>query len=157
MISKLPVVIRRLVRFGDCDPAGVVYTPVFSDYALSAYQWLMTVLLGGPMYREMLRVGFDSPIKALTFEFRNMLQVEQMFDMTCLVTDIRNRTFDVEITGRSTTAIPHDIFVAKVSPIMVARDERKSSPIPSGLRDSLENYRARTQNSGTLRSSAGSA
>ena len=65
------------------------------------------------MFAEMKRVGFDSPIKALTFEFRNMLVTEQVFDMTCRVTDIRTRTFDVEIIGRSTTEKPHDIYVCQ--------------------------------------------
>ena len=43
--------------------------------------------------------------------------------MTCRVTDIRTRTFDVEITGRSTTEKPHDIYVAKLTPIMLSRSE----------------------------------
>lgn len=144
MISTFPVVVRRRVKFGECDPAGVVYTPVFSEYSLSAYQWFLAALLGGPMFQEMKRVGFDSPIKALTFEFRNMLEVEQVFDMFCLVTDIRNRTFDIEITGRSTTDKPHDIFVARLTPIMVSRTERRSIEIPAELRKQLENYRSQT-------------
>ena len=145
MISTRPVIVRRRVKFGECDPAGVVYTPVFSEFSLSAYQWFVSALLGGPMFQEMKRVGFDSPIKALTFEFRNMLEVEQVFDMTCLVTDIRNRTFDVEITGRSTTETPHDIFIARLTPIMVSRTERRSIEIPSEFRQRLESYRAQPE------------
>ena len=144
MISTLPVVVRRRVKFGECDPAGVVYTPNFSEYALSAYHWFMSALLGEPMFAAMKRIGFDSPIKALTFEFLNMLEVEQVFDMTCLVTDIRNRTFDVEVTGRSTTASPHSLFVARITPIMLSRAERRSIEIPDGLRQSLERYRQQT-------------
>ena len=90
----------------------------------------------------MKRVGFDSPIKALTFEFRNMLVTEQVFDMTCRVTEIRTRTFDVEITGRSTTEKPHDIYVAKLTPIMLSRSEKRSIEIPSELRKKMEAYRA---------------
>ncbi len=142
MISTSPVVVRRRVKFGECDPAGVVYTPVFSEYTLSTYQWFLSAMLGGPMFREMKRVGFDSPIKALTFEFRNMLVTEQVFDMTCRVTEIRTRTFDVEITGKSTTETPHDIYVAKLTPIMLSRAERRSIEIPNELRAKLEAYRA---------------
>lgn len=145
MISTMPVIIRRRVRFGECDPAGVVYTPVFSEYAISAYQWLMSVLLGGPMIGEIWRSGYDSPMKALTFEFRNMLVPEQVFDMTCRIADIRSRTFDIEITGRSTTETPHDIFVARLTPIMVARAERRSIEIPAALRSSLQDYRTQSE------------
>lgn len=141
MISTLPVVVRRRVKFGECDPAGVVYTPNFSEFALSAYQWFVSSLLGEPMFAAMKRIGFDSPIKALSVEFLNMLEVEQVFDMTCLVTDIRNRTFDVEITGRSITDPPRDLFVMRLTPIMVSRTERRSIEIPDALRQSLEQYR----------------
>lgn len=142
MISTRPVTVRRRVKFGECDPAGVVYTPVFSEYTLSTYQWFLSAMLGGPMFRELVRAGIDSPIKALTFEFRNMLVTEQVFDMTCRVTDIRTRTFDVEITGRSTTQVPHDIYVAKLTPIILSRAERRSIEIPKQLRAKLESYRS---------------
>lgn len=145
MISTLPVVVRRRVKFGECDPAGVVYTPNFSEFALSAYQWFVSSLLGEPMFAAMKRIGFDSPIKALSVEFLNMLEVEQVFDMTCLVTDIRNRTFDVEITGRSITDPPRDFFVMRLTPIMVSRTERRSIEIPDALRQSLEQYRRRAK------------
>ena len=144
MISTCPVVVRRRVKFGECDPAGVVYTPNFSEFSLSAYHFFVSALLGEPMFAAMHRVGFDSPIKALSFEFHNMLSVEQVFDMTCLVTGIRNRTFDVEITGRSVTEPPHDLFVARLTPIMVSRTERRSIAIPEVLRRQLEAYRLRT-------------
>ncbi len=145
MISTQPVVVRRRVKFGECDPAGVVYTPVFSEYTLSTYHWFLSVMLGGPMFGEIKRIGIDSPIKALTFEFRNMLVTEQVFDMTCKVTDIRTRTFDLEITGRSTTQTPHDIFVAKLTPIILSREERRSIEIPRELREKLEAYRSAFQ------------
>jgi len=145
MISTQPVVVRRRVKFGECDPAGVVYTPVFSEYALSSFQWFQSVMLGGPMWQELKRAGIDSPIKALTFEFRNMLVTEQVFEMTCRVADIRTRTFDLEVTGRSATKTPHDIFVAKVTPIFLSRTEKKSIEIPDWLRRSLEQYRSATE------------
>lgn len=144
VISTLPIVVRRRVKFGECDPAGVVYTPNFSEFALSAYQWFISTLLGEPMFGFMKRTGFDSPIKALSFEFRNMLEVEQVFDMTCIVTDIRTRTFDVAITGRSITDPVRDLFVAQLTPIMVSRTERRSITIPDVLRQKLENYRRHT-------------
>ena len=145
MISTLPVVVRRRVKFGECDPAGVVYTPIFSEYTLSTYQWFLSAMLGAPMFHEMKRIGFDSPIKALTLEFRNMLVTEQVFDMTCSVTEIRTRTFDVEILGRSITDKPHDIFLAKITPIMLSRAEKRSIEIPASLRTRLEQYRAQME------------
>ena len=145
MISTQPVVVRRRVKFGECDPAGVVYTPNFSEFALSAYQWFMSSLLGEPMFAAMNRMGFDSPIKALTFEFLSMLAVEDVFDMTCRVVDIRHRTFDVEVVGRSTTGPLHDLFIARITPIMLSRSDRRSIEIPDVLRRQLERYKEQTK------------
>ena len=152
LISTMPVVIRRRVRFGECDPAGIVYTPEFSHFALSAYHWFMYVMLGGPMLTQLRKKGWDSPIKALTFEFRNMLEPDQVFDMTCRIMAIRSRTFDVEIHGQSTTEKPHDIFVAKLSPIMVDPVTKRSVAIPAELRKDLEDYQARQPGGGASQS-----
>ena len=36
LLSERPLTVRRRVRWGECDPAGVVYTATFADYAISA-------------------------------------------------------------------------------------------------------------------------
>ena len=105
----------------------------------------MASLLGEPMFAGMRRIGFDSPIKALSFEFLNMLEVEQVFDMTCLVTGIRTRTFDVAITGRRVDDPAGALFIARVTPITVSRTERRSIEIPEALRRPLEQYRQKTK------------
>ena len=33
---------KRMVRWGDCDPAGIIYTPKAIDYALETIEnWLI--------------------------------------------------------------------------------------------------------------------
>lgn len=145
IISRVPIVIRRRAQFGDCDPAGVVYTPMFSHYAVGAYQWTMSVLLGGPMLAMQKKYDFDSPIRALSFEFLNVIEVEQVFDMTSLVVDIRNRTFDLLITGRSVEENTRELFTARLTPITVSRSGRCSMAIPPILRRELEDYQERTR------------
>lgn len=145
VISTNPVIIKRGVRFGECDPAGVVYTPVFSEYVISAYQWLMSTLLGGPILHELRRLGIDSPIKALSLEFRSMLEPEQVFDMTCRVGGIRNRTFQVDVFGCTLADKPRDIFVGHLTPIIIARGERRAIEIPKALYSRLQDYRARNE------------
>lgn len=34
VLSQLPFVVRRRVKWGECDPAGVVYTVTFSEYVI---------------------------------------------------------------------------------------------------------------------------
>lgn len=145
IVSTVPIVIRRRARFGECDPAGVVYTPVFSEYTMSAYQWTLSVLLGGPMLQMLKELDFDSPIRAQLFDFTSIISAEQVFDMTSLVDEIRNRTFDLLITGRSIGEGARDLFSARVTPITVSRRDRRSIAIPQVLRSQLELYQQRTQ------------
>jgi acyl-CoA thioester hydrolase len=139
LVNRLPVTVRRRVRWGDCDPAGVVYTPVFAEYGVSGFNWLMDTLLGGPLLRESERLGVSTPFKALSLEFRSPLWPDQMFDMVCGVSDIRSRTFDIEI--RALDMERNDVFVGRLTPIFIARSERRSVPIPDEIRVRLEDYR----------------
>ena len=34
VVSRVPFVVRRKVRWSDCDPAGVVFTGKFAEYVL---------------------------------------------------------------------------------------------------------------------------
>jgi acyl-CoA thioesterase FadM len=151
VISRLPVTIRRRVRWGDCDPAGVVYTPAFAHYAVSAFEWTMEALLGGPLHRESEQLAFGTPFKALTFEFRSALRPDQLFDMECTIPEIRNRTFDIDILARD---IGHKhVFVARLTPIFVALTERRAIPIPAEVRAKLEDYRRHCRSVGPAVSS----
>ena len=47
VLSERPFVVRRTVRWGDCDPAGVVYTGRFTDYLLGAVGLFTDHLAGG--------------------------------------------------------------------------------------------------------------
>jgi acyl-CoA thioesterase FadM len=139
LMSRLPVTIRRRVRFGDCDPAGVVYTPVFAEYGVSAFNWLMDVLFAAPLRQISEQLGFATPFRAMSFDFRNALWPDQMFDMICTISDIRSRTFDIDLLAIDLDR--KDVFVARITPIFVARTEWRSIPIPPQVRARLEDYR----------------
>lgn len=146
VISVNPFTIRRLVRFGDCDPAGVVYTVRFSDYVVSAMDLFLSELIGGP-YLERLE-GLDTPIKALNFVFSAPLRPNDAFDMVVTVREIRSRTFDLAIAA----SLPGGkrAFDALVTPICVATDgERRAVTLPPHLRDLLSHYQQRTSDYAT--------
>jgi 4-hydroxybenzoyl-CoA thioesterase len=141
VISKLPFTVLRRVRFGDCDPAGVVYTVRFSDYAVSAMDLFLSALLGGP-YLDVL-TGVQTPMKALAFVFSAPLRPNDEFDMVVTVRDLRTRTFDLVIAASlldGTLA-----FEATVTPICISDgSERRSIAIPERLRNLLTHYQQRT-------------
>ena len=145
VISARPLVIRRRVRWGECDAAGVVYTVRFGDYALSA-TWLFQELVLDQHAAVMARGrGPGMPIRHLEYDFRRSLWPDEFFDMTVRVAEIRSRAFTLDINGRLVTG--EDAFTAKVTPICVDQGTRTSIAIPPAMRDALEAYRSATAES----------
>lgn len=140
VLSERPLVVRRRVKWGDCDPAGVVYTPTFSEYVISAAELFYGALFNTTPQRAKHEQGFGTPSRALAFDFRRSLRPDDEFDMTVTVAGIHSRTYVLDVTGR--TLEGEVIFVATLTPVCVARDERRSIEIPPAFRQALEGYQA---------------
>ncbi|NDZ18011.1 thioesterase [Variovorax sp. WS11] len=131
---------RRRVRWGECDPAGVVYTPRFCDYIVEALDAFMERLLGVPLQQRMAEIDLGTPAKAMQFVFHHSLRPDQEFDMRVFVSDIRVRSFDLAMEARDLEGLR--LFDAQFSAVCVHRAVRESRPLPAVLRERLEAYRA---------------
>lgn len=136
-----PFVVRRRVRWGECDPAGVVYTASFSDYVISFAELFYGFLFDGTPQAVKHHHGFGTPTRALDFDFRRSLKPDETFDATVEVESIRTRTFTLVITARM--ADGEIAFIARLTPVCVHRGARESTELPAVLRDALEQYLAR--------------
>ncbi|RKE36360.1 acyl-CoA thioesterase FadM [Paraburkholderia sp. BL23I1N1] len=140
LVSGRPFVVRRQVRWGECDPAGVVYTVNFSEYAVAVANRFYAYLLGGPVEAAKDDNGFGTPIKALSFVFNRSLRPDEFFDMCVTVTGVRERSFDLSVEATDMSGA--SVFSAKLSPICIARSERRSIPIPPVFRAKLQEVAA---------------
>lgn len=140
VLSTVPLVIRRRVKWGDCDPAGVVYTVTFSEYVISAAELFYGALFGtSPQSAKNLH-GFGTPSRALEFDFRRSLRPDDEFDMTVRVADIRSRSYVLDVAAA--TPAGDTVFIARLTPVCVARGERRAIDIPPAFRTALERYAA---------------
>lgn len=136
LLSAQPFVVRRRVRWGECDPAGVVYTPRFTDYLVSAASLFHEHLFAQqpPGFREAL--GVDTPCKGLSLVFEGSLWPDQVFDMAVRVSGVRTASYDLQV--RATRPEGNAVFSGVFSPICIARGDRRGSiPIPDALRTLL--------------------
>jgi acyl-CoA thioesterase FadM len=141
VVRTAPFTVRRRVKFGECDPAGVVYTPVFGEYVVSCADLFYEFLLDGRPERIKDEHGFETPSRALSLDFRSSLRPDAEFDMTVFIGEIRTRTYTLEITG--STLADEAVFIAQLTPICVARGERRAIEIPRSFRARLEAYRSK--------------
>jgi acyl-CoA thioesterase FadM len=146
VVSRLPFTVRRVVRWGECDPAGVVYTGRFSDYVLDAVLLFFNDLAGGPYHAWVESLGVDTPCKGLEFTFHHALWPDDPFLMTCAVPAVRDHGYDIAIEATSPAGRP--IFSARFSPVCIARDVRRKAPIPAAMLEALARHRVPPKNRG---------
>lgn len=138
VVHTAPVTVRRRVKWSDCDPAGVVYTGTFSDYVISAAELFYGQLFDTTPQRAKNLHGFGTPTRALSFDFRKSLYPDDDFEMTVEVAEIGTRTFTLAVTGRGLDGSV--LFVARLTPVCVSREVRRSIAMPEVLREALERY-----------------
>src|SRR5437899_4680260 len=97
VIGTRPLVVRRHVKWGDCDPAGVVYTVTFAEYVISAAELFYGSFFGTTPQRAKEQQGFGTPSRALSFDFQRSLRPDEEFDMTVTVADVHSRTYVLDI------------------------------------------------------------
>lgn len=133
--SHQPFVVRRTVKWTDCDPAGVVYTGVFVDYATSAFRSFLGHILESKLQAVVDEAGVDFPAKAISFVFDSSLRPDDKFDVRVRIAGIRNTTFETEFTG--THANGAACFTARMTTICVSPRDRQAIRVPDSLRTRL--------------------
>lgn len=139
LVSRAPVRVRRRVLWGECDPAQVVYTPRFTDYAVSAAGWFFRTIVNVEQ-PDLNALDIGTPMKAMSFEFHHVLRPDDLFDMTVVVRDLRTRSLEIGIEATGPGSRP--IFGARLFPIMIDRRSFTSVAIPEVVRARVERYRA---------------
>jgi 4-hydroxybenzoyl-CoA thioesterase len=136
--SHRPFVLRRTVRWSECDPAGVVYTGRFVDYVTAASRSFLEHILGQKVDAYAAEFGVDFPAKAISFVFASSLRPDDKLDVQVRVAGIRNTTFECEFTG--THADGAACFTARMTTICVVPVERRAIRVPDALRARLTPY-----------------
>jgi 4-hydroxybenzoyl-CoA thioesterase len=138
VLSDEPFVIRRAVRWSDCDPAGVVYTGKFPEYVLSAVG-LFTDHMAGRTGKSLGEAhGVGTPCRGMSLDFLKTLWPGDVIEIECAVGAVRTRSFDIHCRARTPKGEP--VFDARFSPICVRLDARIATNIPASLRAVLERH-----------------
>jgi 4-hydroxybenzoyl-CoA thioesterase len=130
----------RIVRFGECDPAGVVYYPVYFNWFHETMESWFEEGLGFPYAEFLLHYGF--PAVETSAQFRKPVVVGERIDIELRVEEMGNSSillvFSIISTENKITA------TGKVRCVCIQQTkegfEFQSTPIPHSLRDSILAY-----------------
>jgi acyl-CoA thioester hydrolase len=125
---------ERMVRWGECDPAGIVYTPNFVDYAVDVGRLFIREITlrehGSPDFFQL-----NLPVKNVAVTFHSALYCDDVVKLRAAFTRVGKTSFEVSISGhRSDTAI----FNAAVTFVSVAASPRRSASLPEAFRCTVE-------------------
>lgn len=139
VIAAAPFVVRRTVKWGDTDPAGVVYTPRFLHFAVEAVESWFTSLTGRHWRHLPEDYGIETPPIAANLRFRHALWPDDRLDLTVRVTAIGRSSYTVAVAGANQDGVA--CFEANLTFVAIDPAARKSVPLPDRLRTALETYR----------------
>ena len=128
-------VTKRRILFGDCDPAGIVYTPRISYFVIEAVHDFLAHALGGPAIREIFAMGILPPARALSIEFLAPMAWDEVIDIEVRSGDLTTSSFSFFVEARNAA---HDVtFRATLTQVAVSPESKRPVPLPQALRDAL--------------------
>ena len=150
LVSREPFVVRKRVRWADCDPAGVVYTGRFSEYLLTAVSYFFDHLGQGNYAAWLKTQGVDTPCKGMELAFHGALWPEDEFDMVCTVSALREHSYDIRVEAAMQDG--KRVFTGRFSPVCISREVRRRVPIPEEMLRLLQGFHVPAQpHAGALR------
>lgn len=144
MEKQVPYVHWRTVPFGDTDPAGIVYTPRFSDYCMEAAEVFFRDYIAADWYHINTKLGFGTPVVQMEITFKAPLVANDRLGVVVRILDVGRSTVTMALEGikeRPQAAGHVTAFVGRYVFCFVEKG-KGSMPIPSGQRELIEAYLA---------------
>lgn len=137
VLSLRPFTLRRRITWGECDAAGVVYTPRYGDIAAETNQVFLAHALGaGGLMAGKQAHGLGTPCKALAMVFHASLRPDELVDLRVRAGRLGRTSFELLTTG--TTPAGQPVFEVRTTLIAVAPGTRDAIPVPDTVRAALQ-------------------
>jgi YbgC/YbaW family acyl-CoA thioester hydrolase len=134
-----PLVVRRAARWGECDPAGIVYTPRFLDWVIEAVEAFFATVLQVSWLDLRRSHGLASPMARVSLDFKRPVAAGDEIDIELEVARVGRTSLTFAITGRRRS---EPCFTAEVTTVFVDKAADAPTPIPDLLRERAARFRA---------------
>lgn len=137
-----PYRISRIVGWGDCDPAAIVYTPRFLDWSMEAAEGFFREIIGTDWYQLRVTHGMGSPSVSIKMDFQKPLYAGEAFDVEVRVAKLSRATITFAITGRNKAG--ESCFTTELVSCLIEAKTFRSATIPDKFREPVARYIAAT-------------
>ncbi len=131
--------VQRIVNWGDCDPAGIIYTPRVLDYACETIDaWLREEMKSSWWHGHSSGKGPGLPTVHASCDFISILRPDQRLDLTLYIRKIGTSSiaFEVEALAEGGRLA----FRVKMVSCTIELVHNRATPIPEWMRKKLEAY-----------------
>ena len=132
---------RRIVRFGECDPAGVVYYPVFFNWFHEAMEAWFEEALEVPYADALTQFGF--PAAQTEASFKRPFRLGDAVSIELRIKRFGQSSFTLQFRCKSQE---HVCATGSVTCVCIRHSGEKtgfdfaSTPLPKRLRERMEAY-----------------
>lgn len=131
---------KRFVRWGDCDPGGIIYSPRVYEYALDTLEEFYMEVLGSSWMDLRAGAVVGTPVLRTEIEYVGPMEPEQRFSVTVTIKDVGRTTVRYEMTGADDSGEKY--FRVEVVMCFITQATFESTDIPKGIRKRLLDYQA---------------
>ena len=132
----MPFKTSRVILFGDCDPAGVIYTPRVAHFVVEAALEFLSYALEAPAAKQLFAMGILPPARALSIEFLHPMVWDQRIEIEVSVKEIRDHSFSLLLVACNTDS--EMTFRATITQVCVSPETKRPVALPDALRTALQ-------------------
>lgn len=133
----MPFTTTRTILFGDCDPAGIIFTPRVAYFVIEAVHEFLTHILNGPAIRGLFAMGILPPARALSIQYLTPMVWDDVIEIQVSCEAPKNSSFTFLLAGHNKAG--ETTFTASLTQVCISPETKRPIPIPDILRQALLN------------------
>ena len=138
--SGMPFSVKRIVNWGDCDPARMIYTPRVIDYAVEAMEAWYREVVGISLMHANFTMDTSLPTVRIECDFIRPPHPESQIDMQVRVERLGKSSITVLVDGLNDDGDPY--FKVKLVTCYISLGVLKPIDIPDDFRAPIAAYQA---------------
>jgi 4-hydroxybenzoyl-CoA thioesterase len=124
----------RAVKWGECDFAGIAYTPRYGDWCIELIEEFYS--RAGVSWQQLhSELNLGSPFVKLHLDFKSPVMLGDSLEQDLSVEQIGASSVRWAVTGR---VGDREVYAASIVNVIIDKRSGRSTPIPALVRDRIE-------------------